>query len=332
MLGITGRIVLTLISGLALGEIAKAQGNLADQLVDTRNIDFGVVATGSDTSRVVTIRNTTGATVHISSVSTACTCAQAGQPSTNLIQPGQQATIELKLNTIQFSKKRDTSMTIVFDAPRYASVTIPISAYIRTDVVFEPGKVRFGSVDFGSGAEVTVKVAYAGRPDWKINDIKIGHNDLSATLKETNRSGGRVDYALTMKLNPAARPQRIRDLVTLVTDDAANPYVPLLVEGMVVPDISISPETVSIRPLSPGQTTTVKVVIRGKKAFLIEDIDCVGMSDCFKVKLGDKPNVLHVVDIEFVAPEKPGKFAEQMMVRIADRPDPLTFMVSGTIN
>ena len=74
-----------------------------------------------------------------------------------------------------------------------------------------------------------MKVAYAGRPDWKINDIKIGHNDLSATLKETNRSGGRVDYALTMKLNPAARPQRIRDLVTLVTDDAANPYVPLLV-------------------------------------------------------------------------------------------------------
>lgn len=332
MLGTIGHVGLAITATLLSAQTVSAQVGWAEQLVDTQRIDFGVVATGAETSRTVTIRNTTTATVHISGVSTACTCAQAGQPSTNLLQPGQEATIELRLNTVQFSKKRDTSMTIVFDSPQYASVTIPVSAYIRTDVVFEPGIVRFGSVDFGAGAEVTVNVAYAGRPDWSINDIKIGHKDLTATLREVQRSGGRVDYALTMKLSPLARPQRLRDLITLVTDDAANPYVPLMVEGVVVPDISISPETVSIRPLSPGQTTTVKVVIRGKKAFLIEDINCVGMSDCFKVKLSDKPNVLHVVDIEFVAPNKPGRFTEQMVVRIGDREEPLHFQVSGIIN
>ena len=332
MLGMIGRFGLALVAVAWVSDTARAQQSWADRLVDTQRIDFGVVATGAETSRVVTIRNTTTNVVHISSVTTACTCAQAGQPSSNLLQPGQEATIPLRLNTVQFSKKRDTSMTIVFDSPQYASVIIPISAYIRTDVVFEPGLVRFGSVEFGTGAEVTVNVAYAGRSDWKIVDVKIGHQDITASLKENLRSAGRVDYSLTVKLNPGTRPQRIRDLLTLVTDDAANPYVPLMVEGVVVPDISISPETVSIRPLSPGQTTTVKVVIRGKKAFLIEDIDCAGMSDCFKVKLGDKPNVLHVVDIEFVAPQKPGKFTEQMIVKIENRDEPIMFQVSGVIN
>ncbi len=100
---------------------------------------------------------------------------------------GEETTIEVRLNTRQFSKKRDTSLTISFDAPQFASVQIPISAYIRTDVVFEPGMVQFGNVAVGAGAESTVNLSYAGRPDWKIVDVKIGSQDLTATLRETSR-------------------------------------------------------------------------------------------------------------------------------------------------
>lgn len=303
MLGTIVRIGWAVGLCLTVAETAVGQGSWADALVDRKSIDFGVVATGADTAQVVTIRNTTQATVHISSVTTACTCAQAGQPSATLLQPGESATIEVRINTRQFSKKRDTSMTIFFDSPQYASVLIPISAYIRTDVVFDPGMVRFGNVEYGANAQVTVKVAYAGRPDWKILDVKMGSADLSATLKETRRDAGYVDYELTMKLSSSAQPQRLRDLVTLVTDDAANPHVPLMVEGIVIPDISISPESVQIRPLSPGESTTVRVVIKGSKPFVIEDVNCAGMSDCFEVRLEPKTNKLCFVDIKFVAPK-----------------------------
>lgn len=332
MLGALGRIGCVAAVCVASAGTVCAQGSWADQLVDRRSIDFGVVATGADTMQVVTVKNITGATVHISGVTTACTCAQAGQPSATLLQPGESATIEVRINTKQFSKKRDTSLTIFFDAPQIASVLIPISAYIRTDVVFDPGMIRFGNVEYGTDAQVTVKVAYAGRPDWKITDVKMGSPDLSATLKETRRAGGLVDYELTMKLSSTARPQRLRDLVTLVTDDAANPHVPLMVEGIVVPDISISPESVQIRPLAPGESTTVRVVIRGSKPFVVEDVNCAGMDDCFEVKLEPKTNKLCFVDIKFVAPQRPGKFSEQMIVKIEGREQTIEFPVSGVIN
>lgn len=332
MLGTLGRLVASGAMFLISAQVVQAQGSWAEPLLDTKKLDFGVVATGAETAKTVTVTNTTPAQVHISGVSTACACARADQPSRTLLEPGEQATIVVSLNTRQFSKQRDTSVTISFDAPQLTSVTIPISAYIRTDVVFEPGIVRFGNVDFGAGAEMTTKIAYAGRSDWKIVDVKIGCQDLTATLKEMSRRPGLVDYELTMKLSPNAKPQRIRDLVTLVTDDAASPHVPLMVEGVVVPEFAVSPESVAIRALSPGQTTTVRVVIRGKKPFIIEDINCTEMKDCFQVKLGDKPNVLHVVDIEFIAPEKPGRFSEQMVVKIQDREEPIRFLVRGLIN
>ena len=311
---------------------ASAQGSWADGLFDTKKIDFGVVATGSDTAQVVRVKNTTSQPVHISGTSTSCACAHAEPPAKSLLQPGEETTIEVSMNTRQFKQRKDSNLIVHFDAPQYAQVRIPITAYIRTDVVFDPGRVRFGNVDFGSGAEMKVNIAYAGRQDWEIEDIKINHKNLAATLKEVNRSGGRVNYELTMKLDPVTRPGRLRDMITLVTDDKRNPYVPVMVEGVVVPDIAVTPENIQIRPLKPGETTTVRVVLRGKKPFLIEDIDCESMSDCFKVQLKESPNVLHIVDMQFSAPERPGRFMEQMVVKVAGRSEPLRFQVSGQIN
>lgn len=312
--------------------IARAQGDWASELFETKKIDFGVIATGSETLQVVRVRNTTETTVRIAGTSTSCACAHAEPPAQSVLQPGEETTIDVSMNTRQFKQRKDSNLIVRFDAPRYAEVRIPITAYIRTDVVFNPGRVQFGKREFGEGGAVTVQIAYAGRSDWTIEDVKINHKRLTATLKETQRRAGRVDYALTMTLDPLTRPGRVRDLVTLVTDDSRNPHVPLMVEGTVVPDISITPETVQIRPLAPGQTTTVRVVLKGRKPFLIEDIDCESLSDCFKVRLKDTPNVLHIVDLEFSAPQKPGQFREDMIVKVAGREEPLRFQVSGRIN
>ena len=333
MLGTFGRWGMAAVICLTASDVVLAQGSWADALLDVKRIDYGVVATGAETLRAITIRNTTGGQVHISSVTTACKCAEASLPSKNLLQPGEETVVEVRLNTRQFSKKRDTSLTIFFDSPQYAAVTVPITAYIRTDVVFEPGMVRFGTIDYGVGGEVKVKVAYAGRTDWKIVDVKIGSSDLEATLAQTKRENGLVDYDLTMKLRPAARPQRLRDLITLVTDDAANPYVPLMVEGIVVPDISVSPEVVSLqKPIAPGESTDIMVVIKGKKPFVIQEIDCAGMQDCFEVKLTDQAKPVHVVKMKFNAPERSGKFSEELIVKIADREEPVRFRLTGVIN
>lgn len=323
------------VAGFCLIAIAAptslAQSNWADSLVDLRKMDFGVIATGSEAVKVVTITNSLQVQVHISSISTGCRCAEAGEPGKRLLNPGESTTMEVKMNTRSFKGQRDTSLSIYFDAPQFSEVRIPISAYIRTDVVFEPGKIDFGRLDYLAGGSTKVRIAYAGRSDWKIKDVRISSSELTAILKETSRSGGSVTYDLEMALAANTKPGRIRDIVTLVTDDAANPNVPLIVEATVVPDISISNPNVAIRSLRPGQTTVVKVVIQGNKPFLVEDVDCRKMQDCFEVKMSDKENKLQIVEMQFTAPDRTGKFSEEMIVKLKGRNDVLKFTVSGSI-
>ena len=331
MLGNLGRWGFAVIILAGAVSPALAQSNWAEDMISPKKLDFGVIATGSEAIKVVSIQNRTSATLHISSTSTACRCAEASSPGKDALQPGESTTIEVRMNTRSFKQQRDTSLTIQFDSPQFAEVRIPITAYIRTDVVFEPGKVDFGKREFLAGGTTKVSIAYAGRPDWQIRDIKITNPDLKYKLQEKSRNGGNVTYELEMSLAPQASPGRIRDMITLVTDDATNPYVPLLVEGTIVPDITISNPNIAIRALKPGQTTTVKVVMQGNKPFLVEDVDCRKMDDCFKVKMSEKENTLQVVEMEFTAPDKPGKFAEEMIVKVKGRPEVLKFTVSGNI-
>ena len=315
---------------------ALAQDSWADELVEPRKLDFGVIATGSESLKVLNIENTTNAVVHITGASPGCQCVMPGDPSQNLLQPGEKATIEVRMNTRSYKQQRDTYLTITFDAPQFATVRIPISAYIRTDVVFTPGKMDFGSKEVGAGGEVTCKIAYAGRPDWQILDIKYSKAStriLNAVLKEIARNPdlGTADFELTLTLDPAARPGRIREVITIVTDDAASPNVPLMVEGIVKSDIRLANDSVGMGALRPGEVKTVQVVVQGTKPFVVEDVDCPKLQDCFKVVLDSEEKKLQIVKLEFTAPDSPGKFTEEMIVKIKGRDDTYRFTVSGEI-
>ena len=54
---------------LAIGSFASSalgQESWADRLVEPKSLDFGVIATGSESLKVLTIENTTDAVLHIS--------------------------------------------------------------------------------------------------------------------------------------------------------------------------------------------------------------------------------------------------------------------------
>ena len=237
------------------------------------------------------------------------------------------------MNTRSFKQQRDTYLTITFDAPQFATVRVPVSAYIRTDVVFTPGKIDFGSREVGAGGEVACRIAYAGRADWKILNIKYANKDLNAVLKEVARNPGlgTADFELTMTLAPEAPAGRIREIVTIVTDDAASPNVPLMVEAIIRPDIRLANASVAIGALKPGDVKTVQVVVQGTKPFVVEDVDCPKFQDCFKVGLDSEEKKLQIVKLEFTAPDSPGKFSEEMVVRIKGREETYRFTVSGEI-
>lgn len=303
----------------------------ARKMIATQKIDFGVIATGSEAKKLVEIRNGYNQSVHISSVSTTCGCS-AATPGKTTIGPGETGTVEVKMNTHKFRKKKDSNLIIRFDQPRYAEVRIPIQAYIRSDVVFDPGLVQFGNVDVGAGASKELQIRYAGRADWDIVDVKISNKSLSARLTEGTRTSDRVDYALTVKLDPSASAGRLRDLITIVTNDRSNPYVPLMVEGVIVPDISVTPSLVNFRRVRAGSSVSRQLVIKGKREFAIESVNCDGMADCFDARPQAGKRRVHRVPIQFNAPQDPGQFEDELIITIAGRSEPVRLPVRGIIN
>ncbi len=325
-LGISGSIFLTatLISTAAADDWAKP-------MIKTKKVDFGVIATGSEAKKLVEIKNIYNKSVHISSVSTTCGCS-AATPGRTTIEPGGTGTVEVKMNTHKFRQRKDSNLIIRFDAPRYAELRIPITAYIRSDVVFDPGLIRFNNVDLGQEAVAVVNIRYAGRSDWEIVDVKTDHPMLMSKLKPGERSSGRIDYQLAVKLDSRAKAGRIRDQITIVTNDKSNPYVPIMVEGLVVPDITVTPSLVKFRPVEAGGTVQQRIVVKGKKEFRIESIDCDGMTDCFEARIPEAANKVHVVPVQFSAPQDPGRFEDELIIRIVGRTEPLRLRVSGVIN
>jgi len=315
---------------------ARAQQSWADGLVQPGRLEFGVIARGSAAARSVTLTNSTGATLHIQSVSTACRCAEAGNPSKTLLQPGEKATIEVRMNTTNFEKQRDTTLSIFIDAPQYAEVRVPISAYIRTDVVFDPGKVDLDRVGYGTEVNRRVTINYAGRPEWQIRELKVTNPDLTAEFREIKREqapadGINVIYQLQVKLSAKAKIGRIAEYITIVTDDSRNPYVPLLVQGEVTSDITIANPSIALQSVKIGQSKKALLVVRSEKPFVVEKIDAGDLQNDLRASLSDKAEKQHRVELEFTAPDRRGRFTQKVQLFVKDRPEPLEFLISGTV-
>ena len=242
----------------------------AEKMFEEHNYDFGHIARGSDAKYRLKLTNLYKQPVHISNVETTCGCS-AGEPTKSTLESLESGYIEVTMDTRRFTRRKDSNLIITFDAPLYAQVRIPVTAYIRTDVVLEPGAVNFGAVDQGQKVERRISVAYAGRSDWHIKEVKVAQKHIEAKVVETARGDGRVNYDLLVTLNSSVPSGPIRDRLILITDDSNGPQVPILVEGRVEADITVTPVVVSLGTLTSGRKKKFNIVLRGKNKFLIPD-------------------------------------------------------------
>lgn len=328
------RVCLALIVGACCAASAPAQQqqlSWAEQMFDQRNIDFGVVARGSDAVARVKITNKWNRTIHIADVRTTCGCS-AGKPSKSSLESLEEGYIEVTMDTKKFTRRKDSNVIITFDTPWAAEVRIPITAYIRTDVVFDPGSVNFGSVDYGKEETRTIKLQYAGRNDWQIKEIKSRSESILAKAVETARGNGRIDYDIVVTLAPNTPPSAIREQLTVVTDDLNSPHVPLLVEATVEADVVVTPAIVSLGVMKPGEAKQFNIVIKGRQPFQIDKIECDSDSGLFKVRLPQNAAQVHVLPMTITAPDQPGNLSEEFTVTVNGRPDPVTFKAIGKIS
>ena len=283
----------------------------ARKMFQTTDHDFGAVARGAKVEYRFKLNNIYEEDVHISSVRSSCGCTQPTIAKDSL-KTYEEGAIVAAFNTHSFLGQRHATVTVTFDKPFYAEVQLNVSGYIRSDIVMTPGSAEFGNVDFGAKAEKKLSVTYAGRDDWKFLEVKPNNPHLLASFKETSRGGGQVVYELTVDLKSDTPRGYFKDQVMLVTNDQSASHVPVDVEARVVAEVTISPASLFLGVLKPGQKITKQIVVQGKKPFKISGVKCD--AEGFEFKTSDAVKTVHVIPVTFTAGEKAVKFSKRIKI------------------
>ena len=307
--------------------------NWAQKMLEKQSIDFGVVARGADCRTQLKVRNLYKEDIRITEVRTSCGCSSA-KKVVDVIPSGETTYLDISMDTVRFMRQKDSAAIVTFFEPSKGliqEVRIPLSVYIRTDVVLTPGKVEFGIVDLGQTAQRTIEIAYAGRPDWQISGVQVSNPLLKASVAEKSRNGGSCSYVLTVDLAASPTAGLLQDQLLLVTNDSSNPHVPVPVEARVESDITITPSEVVFGAMKVGQTRTLNVVIRSRKPITIEKIEREKGDEAFKVRLPTEARPVHILPLTFAPTEGSGDYEDVFTVTITGRPEPVTFRAKARL-
>ena len=133
-----------------------------DQLVLTKKVDFGVIATGSEAKKYVEVHNIFDRAVHISNVRTTCGCSAAALGKQTL-QPGEKASVEVKMNTSKFRQRKDSNLIITFDKPRLTQIN-EVDSYGECLSAVNDGTANASATFRNGGGGNPANYAAAGGP------------------------------------------------------------------------------------------------------------------------------------------------------------------------
>ena len=309
------RYVTNLVFGIAiLGATPLLAEQWAVDMFETTDHDFGSVARGAKAEYEFVLSNIYVEDVHIANVRTSCGCTSATikKPTLKTYEKG---AIVAAINTRSFLGSKGATITVTFDKPFYAEVQLHVRTYIRSDVVLQPGSVELGEVEQGEAVDRVVTVTYAGRSDWQILDVLSDNPHLSGKIVETGRGGGQVSYELSVRLAKEAPVGYLDDHLMLVTNDHRSTRIPVPVGGRVLSGVSVSPASLFMGVVHPGQKVTKQLVVRGKKPFRILTISCPDKSFEFDTSAEKDAKTMHLIPVTFLAGADPGKITEKIQIQ-----------------
>jgi hypothetical protein len=287
----------------------------AEKMFDAKRHDFGTIARSAKAEYEFTFKNIYVEDVHIASARPSCGCTSVrlkGDRST--YKTYETGAVIAHINSDKFLVTKGATITVTIDRPFRAEVQLQVSAYIRSDVVLDPGSVEFGTVDQGTPAEQTIEVSIPANRSLQITEVKSNSPYLQASLSQARRDWQETSYQLKVRLDPRTPPGYVNDHLMLVTNDYRRTQIPVPVEGSVLPAIAVSPNWLLFGVLEPGQKAVRQVVVRGKTPFRITGMTAEGGGFAFDLKAAQEPKRLHVVPVTFVAGDQAGKLTRRIHV------------------
>ncbi|MBN2577736.1 MAG: DUF1573 domain-containing protein [Pirellulales bacterium] len=297
----------------AVGLPASAQ-EWARKMFQENSHDFGTVARSAKAEYRFVFENIYLEDVHVAGVRTSCSCTSptVENPTVKTYEKG---AILAHFNTNTFLGQHGATLTVTIDKPYYAQVQLHVKGNIRSDVLVEPGSVQFGTVEQGTAWQQYATVNYqGGNPQWKITGVKSLNPHVKPQIVETSRNYGQATYKLNVVVDRQTPPGYLNEPVLLTTNDPQNPQIPVLVEGRIESGVSVSPATLFMGVVQPGQKVTKQLIVKSKKPFKILSITCDDKSFELTLPAGEKAKPVHVIPITFVAGADPGRVVKTIRI------------------
>jgi hypothetical protein len=156
----------------------------------------------------------------------------------------------------------DAQIVVASNDPDEAELTVPVHLSVTgvADIEVTPGALDYGSVYVGGSSTQTISVTNAGTDTLTVTSVAADHADFSADVSSfTLAVGESRDVSVTYR---PSNPGPISAVLTIESDDPDEPQavVSLAGQGLVAPDVSITPDSFD-ESLFTGQTSTRTMTI-----------------------------------------------------------------------
>lgn len=327
----------------SLASVATIQNSAIAQpwvqkMFKERAHDFGNVQLGDTPVHRFEFENLYNETLRIRGVTSSCGCTIATASKT-VLKTFEKAEIVCKFNSPAVGVGfKQATITVRFDQPYRGEMQLTVKGNIVTGVSLSPTTVDFGQVVETNLPPRKVTLTSSGNPQFRIQDVKSVFKHVKVDVKETQRRNGMVSYDIVTQLKDTVPKGFIQDQLYLVVEEGRDQRgVPRLRQltlpftAKVTSALQVSPEVVSLGPLSPGEVVKKKVWLKSDKPFRIRDVR--SKSEAFSVKADDKVKKFHIVEVTYTANEGPGQH-ELFLSFYVDYPDSAatgSSEVSGTM-
>jgi hypothetical protein len=280
-------------------------------LFQSTNHDFGTVARAAKTEYRFVFENPYSQPIHVRSVRTSCGCTTP-TVETEVVPAGGRGSILAKFNTGTHTGARAATLTVTIDKPSFTEIQLHVKGYIRSDVVFQPGEASFGNIMQGEAKTIEVAVDYAGKPTWQINRVSSSDSFISVNPTEVSRQNGRIRYALAVAISADAPAGPIESELVVHTNDKNLTTIPLRLVANITPEISVSPQTLSLGDIVSGEPIKELIVLKGHQPFTIKSVE----SDLFEIEsnLNEESKVLHALPL--IIRPKAGEYGQELKGKI----------------
>lgn len=281
----------------------------AKKMVSEFSHDFGTVAKNEKSEHTFLITNPYNEDIRFR-VRSSCTCTELALDK-SVLKTGEQAKLVAKFNTRAFVGPKQATITITFEPPFAAEVQITVRGNIRGDVMFEPGRIDFGSVTKDSLKSNTnakqVQITKFNNLNWRIVDIKSVYPHVGVSLAEPVRIGNQLRYDMNVRLKESAPPGFIESELLIIGEEFGHQTsIPLRFTAKIASALQISPEVLTYSA-SPGEVQQKKVVVKATREFRIRDVTCSNPS--FSADADpEKSSKVHFITVSYSADQPPGRY------------------------